>query len=154
MHRDIKPANILLISQYPIVKICDFGIAQAGNNSDAFPGLYGTPAYMAPEVLVHKEARSYTPAVDVWSAGIVLYICLCGYLPFTNASTSPNSSHELLRQMQLGHLAYPSPHWDFISDAALLLISSMLVNDARQRITMDECLAHEWLKQSPIARVV
>jgi serine/threonine-protein kinase Chk2 len=129
IHRDIKPENILLTSQYLTVKICDFGLAQIGATSGASPGLYGSLAYMAPEVIRHKKDRYYTPAVDVWSAGVVLYICLCGYAPFRDPR---------------GCLVYPRSFWDVISSTALVLVNSMLSMDARRRITIEGCLEHEW----------
>ena len=70
VHRDIKPANILLQSLDPLhIKLTDFGFSRASNDLTT---LCGTPLYLAPEVY---KKRSYTPAVDIWSLGVVAFEC-------------------------------------------------------------------------------
>ncbi|KAJ1550286.1 serine/threonine protein kinase, AGC [Cladochytrium tenue] len=78
IYRDLKPENILVTAGGHL-KITDFGFARphvAGTNSTTF---CGTPAYMAPEVILRQP---YTLTVDWWSVGIVTYELLAGYTPF------------------------------------------------------------------------
>lgn len=92
VHRDLKPENILLSittgpQQSPwdegesqvIVKIADFGLAKFIGKVQFTNTLCGTPAYVAPEVLVNSHERKYNRAVDMWSVGVLLYVCLCGF---------------------------------------------------------------------------
>jgi serine/threonine-protein kinase len=82
VHRDIKPGNVLVSTQGE-VKLVDFGMARpmgeapAPNTSE--DGVFGTPAYMAPEQLLGESAD---PRSDLFSLGVVLYQCLAGVRPF------------------------------------------------------------------------
>lgn len=107
----------------------------------------GTPSYVAPEILENSRHRKYTRAVDVWSLGVVLYICLCGFPPFSDELYSKENPYTLSQQIKLGRFDYPSPYWDSVSDLALDLIDRMLTVDVDARITVDECLEHPWLTQ-------
>lgn len=100
----------------------------------------------APEVLVSDDHyRKYTKAIDIWSLGVVLYICLCGFPPFSNELYSARNPYKLADQIKLGRFDYPSPYWDSVADSALDLIDRMLTVDVNDRITVDGCLAHSWL---------
>lgn len=80
IHRDIKPENILCSdSSGESIKIADFGLSNTFSPSMMLKSQCGTPVYMAPEML---QRHSYTTSVDVWSAGIVMYIILSGSMPF------------------------------------------------------------------------
>ena len=104
----------------------------------------GTPSYVAPEILEQSNHRRYTRAVDVWSLGVVLYICLCGFPPFSDELYSPENPYTLSQQIKAGRFDYPSPYWDPVSDAALDLIDRMLTVSVDKRISIDECLEHPW----------
>ncbi|KAH0145920.1 lanosterol 14-alpha-demethylase, partial [Aureobasidium melanogenum] len=106
--------------------------------------LCGTPSYVAPEILEQGNRRRYTRAVDVWSLGVVLYICLCGFPPFSDELYSPENPYTLSQQIRMGRFDYPSPYWDSVGDPALDLIDRMLTVDVEKRITIDECLEHPW----------
>jgi eukaryotic-like serine/threonine-protein kinase len=91
VHRDLKPANIFL-SRDPcgrcVPKLLDFGVAKVWPDvglTDAGT-VVGTPQYMSPE---QTSGAKVGPATDVWAAGVVLYRCLSGVLPFpgTNAAS-------------------------------------------------------------------
>ena len=80
IHRDIKPENILCDADGLNVKIADFGLSNSVSPAQAsLRSQCGTPVYMAPEML---QKHPYGPSVDVWSAGIVMYITLSGSMPF------------------------------------------------------------------------
>jgi len=78
IHRDIKPANIL-ISWDGTVKVTDFGIAELLSALTDVTRVFGTPGYMAPELIT---GRGSLPAGDMFSAGVTLYQCLTGFAPF------------------------------------------------------------------------
>ena len=84
----------------------------------------------------------------MWSLGVVLYICLCGFPPFSDELYSPENPYNLADQIKNGIFNYPSPYWDSVGDPALDLIDRMLTVDPDQRISIDECLKHPWLTQS------
>ncbi|CAL5867761.1 uncharacterized protein PFLUO_LOCUS1981 [Penicillium psychrofluorescens] len=149
VHRDIKPENILLSSsadnKQMIAKLGDFGLAKIIGEDSFTTTLCGTPSYVAPEILRPGDHRRYTKGVDVWSLGVVLYICLCGFPPFSDELATDENPYSLAQQIKMGRFDYPSPYWDSVGDPALDLIDRMLTVDADKRITVDECLEHPWL---------
>jgi serine/threonine-protein kinase Chk2 len=145
VHRDIKPENILLEDKELTVKLADFGLAKIIGEESFTTTLCGTPSYVAPEILQSSNHRRYTRAVDVWSLGVVLYICLCGFPPFSDELYDPvNNPYTLAQQILGGRFDYPSPYWDTVGDPALDLIDRMLTVDPDKRITIDGCLEHPW----------
>ena len=103
---------------------------------------------VAPEILENTRHRKYTRAVDVWSLGVVLYICLCGFPPFSDELYTRENPYTLAQQIKMGRFDYPSPYWDSVGDPALDLIDRMLTVDVDKRITIDECLEHPWVTNS------
>jgi eukaryotic-like serine/threonine-protein kinase len=93
IHRDIKPSNILLTSG-GTVKVADFGIARIVEEDDVAMGepgeIIGSARYMSPEQLKGEDA---TPRSDVYSAGVLLYHCLTGRLPFSGDVKSLARQH-------------------------------------------------------------
>lgn len=156
-HRDIKPENILLAitpstSSQPNnkpwdeneadvkVKIADFGLAKFIGELKFTHTLCGTPAYVAPEVLINSSQRKYNKSVDLWSVGVLLYVCLCGFPPFSEELAPPSMKNQILG----GRYAFFSPYWDDIDDTVLDLISRLLIVDPRERMNITECLSHRW----------
>lgn len=130
------------------VKLADFGLAKIIGEESFTTTLCGTPSYVAPEILLETRHRKYTKAVDVWSLGVVMYICLCGFPPFSDELTSKEFPYTLSQQIREGKFDYPSPYWDSVGDPALDLIDSMLIVDPQKRFTVDQCLAHPWMTAS------
>jgi len=96
----------------------------------------GTPGYVAPEIL---NASPYGPAVDMWSAGVICYILLCGYPPFYN-----DNDAILFESILNAKYQFHSPYWDQISKPAKDLIRALLVVDPTARLTSTQALEMEW----------
>lgn len=82
VHRDLKPENILIEVRTKddfVIKITDFGLSKLANRADLLFECCGTPAYVAPEVLIKK---GYQSEVDLWSCGVILYAMVCKKFPF------------------------------------------------------------------------
>uniref|UniRef100_A0A8B9P2W6 Serine/threonine-protein kinase DCLK2 n=1 Tax=Apteryx owenii TaxID=8824 RepID=A0A8B9P2W6_APTOW len=140
VHRDIKPEN-LLVCEYPdgtkSLKLGDFGLATVVEGP-----LYtvcGTPTYVAPEIIAET---GYGLKVDIWAAGVITYILLCGFPPFRSEN---NLQEDLFDQILVGKLEFPSPYWDNITDSAKELISLMLHVNAEARYTAAQILSHPWV---------
>ncbi|KAH9611391.1 hypothetical protein KSS87_019505 [Heliosperma pusillum] len=140
MHRDLKPENFLLVSkaENSPLKITDFGLSVFIEEGKVYKELVGSAYYVAPEVL----QRRYGKEIDVWSAGIILYILLCGVPPFW-AETEAGIFTDILK----GKLDLESPPWPSISADAKDLILKMLTRDPKARITAGEALEHPWLRE-------
>lgn len=140
VHRDIKPEN-LLVCEYPdgtkSLKLGDFGLAIVVEGP-----LYtvcGTPTYVAPEIIAET---GYGLKVDIWAAGVITYILLCGFPPFRSEN---NLQEDLFDQILVGKLEFPSPYWDNITDCAKELIVLMLQVNVEARYTADQILSHPWV---------
>ncbi|KAH6660088.1 kinase-like domain-containing protein [Truncatella angustata] len=147
VHRDIKPENILVVDKEMHVKLADFGLAKIIGEESFTTTLCGTPSYVAPEILAEGRHRKYTNAVDIWSLGVVLYIVLCGFPPFSDELYAKEFPYTLSQQIKSGRFDYPSPYWDSVGDPALDLIDHMLVVEPGKRYTVDQCLEHPWVTQ-------
>ncbi|KAJ2724904.1 serine/threonine protein kinase [Coemansia sp. Benny D115] len=150
VHRDIKLENILLADRDALrIKLADFGLAKLVGEQTFMKTVCGTPMYVAPEVLTVKQMGMYDKQVDMWSIGVVLYICLCGFPPFSDELAPPCMRDQILN----GVYSFPSPYWDTVSDEALNLVNCMLQVDPRNRITVEEALEHPWLRASRVGHM-
>lgn len=138
-HRDIKPENFLMedSSEDAKIKVIDFGLSKRFTPGEKMLTAAGTPFYAAPEVVL---GDGYDERCDVWSCGIILYILLCGYPPF-----SGDTDAAVLQEVVRGRFEFESPHWDDVSNAPRKLIKRMLTLDARKRPTAHVCLEDRWL---------
>ncbi|XP_027330470.1 serine/threonine-protein kinase PEPKR2-like [Abrus precatorius] len=135
VHRDIKPENILLTKSGKI-KLADFGLAMRISEGQNLTGLAGSPAYVAPEVLLGR----YSEKVDIWSAGVLLHAMLVGSLPFKG--DSQEAVFEAIKNVKLD---FQTGMWESISKPARDLVGRMLTRDISARITADEVLRHPWI---------
>jgi serine/threonine protein kinase len=135
MHRDIKLDNILLDSNSNI-KIWDFGIAKIINRGVKVKEQWGTPAYMAPEIMNDDGYETFYP--DFWSLGVLLYAMLYGTVPF-----KANNMEELHILIQKGEFEFPPE----ASEQAKSLINGLIRVEPKFRLTLPQILCHPWLKE-------
>ncbi|KAF9105558.1 hypothetical protein BGX27_009564 [Mortierella sp. AM989] len=167
IHRDIKPENILF-EPIPIipsppgykpdgedkedegifqpgiggggigrVKIADFGLSKIVWDEQTMTPC-GTVGYTAPEIV--KDER-YSKSVDMWALGCVLYTLLVGFPPFYDESIQA-----LTEKVARGQFTFLSPWWDEISSEVKNLISHLLCVNPNERYTIDQFLAHPWIR--------
>ncbi|XP_019192740.1 PREDICTED: phosphoenolpyruvate carboxylase kinase 2-like [Ipomoea nil] len=134
-HRDVKPDNVLFDAQGNL-KLADFGSAEwfGGGRMSA---VVGTPYYAAPEVLMRRE---YNEKVDVWSAGVILYIMLAGVLPFRGDTTT-----ETFEAVLRANLRFPAKIFRSVSPEAKDLLRKMICRDVSRRFCAEQVLRHPWV---------
>uniref|UniRef100_S4RZ61 non-specific serine/threonine protein kinase n=1 Tax=Petromyzon marinus TaxID=7757 RepID=S4RZ61_PETMA len=143
VHRDVKPENLLVQRNADggtTLKLADLGLAM--EVTGPIYTVCGTPTYVAPEILAET---GYGLEVDMWAAGVITYILLCGFPPFRSLE---RDQEELFEIIQLGEYEFLSPYWDHISDgheAAKDLVSRLLVVDTARRYTARQALHHPWV---------
>ncbi|XP_076445984.1 serine/threonine-protein kinase DCLK1-like [Babylonia areolata] len=142
VHRDVKPENILVCDHgdgSQSLMLGDFGLATEVD--DVLYTVCGTPTYVAPEVIAEV---GYGVKIDVWSAGVITYILLCGFPPFVSPTDNQDELFDLIMQ---GQVDFPSPFWDHVSDAAKDLILGMLEVDPQNRLSAVDVVQHPWVAE-------
>ncbi|KZS93182.1 snf 1 [Sistotremastrum niveocremeum HHB9708] len=128
VHRDLKPENILLDDNLN-VKLADYGLSNLMSEGEFMKTSCGSPNYAAPEVI---RGGFYTgPEIDVWSAGVILYVMLCGRLPFED-----DNVQALFQKISLGQFHIPP----YLSTEAKHLLQGMLTVDPVKRATVPDVL--------------
>uniref|UniRef100_A0A8C2JFH4 non-specific serine/threonine protein kinase n=1 Tax=Cyprinus carpio TaxID=7962 RepID=A0A8C2JFH4_CYPCA len=141
VHRDLKAENLLLDGHMNI-KIADFGFGNFFQSGKPLATWCGSPPYAAPEVF---EGQQYEgPQLDIWSMGVVLYVLVCGALPFDGPSLP------ILRQRVLeGRFRIPY----FMTEDCEHLIRRMLVLDPSKRLSIGQIKEHKWMvMEVPVQR--
>ncbi|KAG5017519.1 hypothetical protein JHK85_023655 [Glycine max] len=108
-----------------------------GQFGKVYRDIVGSAYYVAPEVLRRRCGKE----IDIWSAGVILYILLSGVPPFW-AETEKGIFDAILE----GHIDFESQPWPNISDSAKDLVRKMLIQDPKKRITSAQVLEHPWIK--------
>ncbi|MBA0738076.1 hypothetical protein Gogos_011487 [Gossypium gossypioides] len=144
MHRDLKPENFLFDSpgDDAVLKATDFGLSIFYKPGQRYADVVGSPFYVAPEVL----CKHYGPEIDIWSAGVILYILLSGVPPFWAETESG-----IFRQILHGKLDFTSEPWPSISESAKDLIRKMLERHPKSRISAYQVLCHPWIVDDRVA---
>lgn len=146
VNRDIKLENTLLDSSpRPLVKICDFGYSKHEKFQSAPGSRVGTPAYLAPEVILTTKGKTYDGKIaDVWSCGVMLYVMLVGAYPFERPEDK-HDNQKLQKMIQrILHVDYHIPSHIKLSDDCRDLLGKILVPDPLKRITIDGIYNHRW----------
>ena len=149
------------------VKLCDFDLGSgikfhSGGGSDTTPLLLtpvGSAEFMAPEIVEafiedNEEDLMYDKRCDLWSLGVMTYILLCGYPPFSGScgvrcgwsegGPCETCQMNLFNNIQQGFYEFHPAEWGSVSMEAKDLINKLLVKDAKKRLGAKEVLAHAW----------
>ncbi|CAL5093592.1 unnamed protein product [Urochloa decumbens] len=139
MHRDLKPENFLFVGndEESPLKTIDFGLSMFFRPGEEFTDVVGSPYYVAPEVL----RKHYGQEADVWSAGVIIYILLCGVPPFW-----AETEQGIFEQVLHGSLDFDSDPWPSVSEHAKDLLRKVLIRDPKKRLTAHQVLCHPWLQ--------
>ncbi|XP_030836791.1 serine/threonine-protein kinase DCLK1 [Strongylocentrotus purpuratus] len=141
VHRDIKAENLLVCEHEDgtkSLKLGDFGLATVV--TEPLFTVCGTPTYVAPEIIMET---GYMLKVDIWAAGVITYILLCGFPPFRSQA---NNQEELFDKIVACDFSFDSPYWDEISISAKDLISGMLEGDVEKRFSAVDVMDHPWVQ--------
>ncbi|KAG3271318.1 myosin light chain kinase, transcript variant X4 [Ictidomys tridecemlineatus] len=138
VHLDLKPENIMCVNKTGTkIKLIDFGLARRLENAGSLKVLFGTPEFVAPEV-INYEPIGY--ATDMWSIGVICYILVSGLSPFMG-----DNDNETLANVTSATWDFDDEAFDEISDDAKDFISNLLKKDMKNRLDCTQCLQHPWL---------
>jgi calcium-dependent protein kinase len=144
-HRDLKPENLLLVNKKDDsnIKVIDFGLSNIFKDPKKKESLkmttkVGTAYYVSPEVL----AGNYDEKCDIWSAGVILYIILCGDPPFNGKND--NEIYQRIKEKKFSFTK--NKIWDKISQDVKNLITEML-SGPKDRPTAEKVLQHKWVSE-------
>ena len=144
VHRDLKPENLLLSndSDDADILLTDFGLSkQIQSKHELIFHPVGTPGYLSPELVNCMQKHTpYGMECDMWAAGVIIYIMLCGFPPFWG-----DNNDQLFRKIVTCYYGFPNPYWEHVSDSAKNLIVHLLQPDPRMRYTIDQALTHPWI---------
>jgi len=138
VHRDIKPENILFSknNNYNSLKIIDFGLSTNLKSDSRFR--VGSPFYMAPEII----EGDFSYKSDIWSVGVIFYIMLTGKFPFNGTENEEVFEEIKNKELNMRYLNHSK-----CSDSVKNLVSKFLIKEAKSRISIEEALAHPWIRE-------
>nr|XP_055044612.1 myosin light chain kinase 2, skeletal/cardiac muscle [Misgurnus anguillicaudatus]XP_055044613.1 myosin light chain kinase 2, skeletal/cardiac muscle [Misgurnus anguillicaudatus] len=138
LHLDLKPENILLVNQSSHqVKIIDFGLARRYKPREKLKVSFGTPEFLAPEV-VNFDFVSFP--TDMWTVGVVTYMLLSGLSPFLGDDDS-----QTLNNVLMGNWYFDEDAFEHVSAEARDFVSNLLIRERSGRLSACQCLKHPWL---------
>uniref|UniRef100_A0A4W6F4F6 non-specific serine/threonine protein kinase n=1 Tax=Lates calcarifer TaxID=8187 RepID=A0A4W6F4F6_LATCA len=137
-HLDIKPENILMASPgSDQIRICDFGNAIKLEASEEYYCKYGTPEYVAPEIVNQTPVST---ATDIWPVCVITYLCLTGVSPFAGENDRATALN-----IRNYNVAFEESMFSDLCKEAKGFVIKLLVVD-RLRPSAIECLRHPWFK--------
>ncbi|XP_050303008.1 myosin light chain kinase, smooth muscle-like [Anthonomus grandis grandis] len=140
LHLDMKPENVLCLTKTGNrIKIIDFGLARKFDPAKKLQVLFGTPEFVAPEV-VNFDAIGY--GTDMWSVGVICYVLLSGLSPFMG-----HTDVETMANVTVAKYDFDDEAFQNVSDNAKDFIRKLLIKDLSKRMTAEQCLEHDWLKR-------
>ncbi|XP_062386380.1 myosin light chain kinase 2, skeletal/cardiac muscle isoform X2 [Sardina pilchardus] len=143
LHLDLKPENILCVSRVTNkIKIIDFGLARKYNPREKLKVSFGTPEFLAPEVINFDYVSFNT---DMWSLGVITYMLLSGLSPFLGDDDSETLNNILQCQWNFEEAEFIG-----ISDEAKDFISKLLLVNKSWRIGAAQALKHPWLSDAAL----
>uniref|UniRef100_A0AAY4BM16 non-specific serine/threonine protein kinase n=1 Tax=Denticeps clupeoides TaxID=299321 RepID=A0AAY4BM16_9TELE len=138
LHLDIKPDNILMAdSTSDQIRICDFGNAVKIMPDEAQYCKYGTPEFVAPEIV---NQTPVSKATDIWPIGVISYLCLTGVSPFAG-----ENDRSTVLNIRNYNVAFEESMFADLCHEAKGFVIKLLVAD-RLRPDAIECLRHPWFK--------
>ncbi|XP_012320293.2 myosin light chain kinase family member 4 isoform X1 [Aotus nancymaae] len=138
LHLDLKPENILCVNRdAKQIKIIDFGLARRYKPREKLKVNFGTPEFLAPEVVNYDFVSFPT---DMWSVGVIAYMLLSGLSPFLGDNDAETLNNILACRWDL-----EDEEFQHISDEAKEFISKLLIKEKSWRISASEALKHPWL---------
>ena len=150
IHSDLKPENILIPAgkgkiDYTLLKIIDFGASVLKKDDGKISFRFGTPYYIAPEVLL----ESYNEKCDVWSIGVITYLLLLGQAPFDG-----DDDDIICQKIIQEEIDYENSKIKALSPEAVEFLKKLLEKDPEKRISSSQALEHAWIKKfAPHTRV-
>eukprot|EP00075_Anas_platyrhynchos_P028245 XP_027317498.1 myosin light chain kinase, smooth muscle isoform X1 [Anas platyrhynchos] len=140
VHLDLKPENIMCVNKTGTsIKLIDFGLARRLESAGSLKVLFGTPEFVAPEVINYEPIGYET---DMWSIGVICYILVSGLSPFMG-----DNDNETLANVTSATWDFDDEAFDEISDDAKDFISNLLKKDMKSRLNCTQCLQHPWLQK-------
>ena len=134
-HRNIRTEHILF-DKNNRPKLIGFNYSTFYEKNKKIKGMFGSLCYTCPEILNDEE---YVPELaDVWSLGVVLYVMICGYLPFSEENDEKNKEY-----ISEGKIEYPKE----ISNKVKDLLKHMLDINCNKRYNLQKIMKHPWVKK-------
>ncbi|XP_076722616.2 striated muscle preferentially expressed protein kinase isoform X5 [Callospermophilus lateralis] len=140
LHLDVKPENLLVwdgADGEEQVRICDFGNAQELTPGEPQYCQYGTPEFVAPEIVNQSPVSGVT---DIWPVGVIAFLCLTGISPFVG-----ENDRTTLMNIRNYNVAFEETTFLSLSREARGFLIKVLVQD-QMRPTAEETLEHPWFK--------
>ncbi|XP_055504350.1 myosin light chain kinase 3 isoform X1 [Leucoraja erinacea] len=142
LHLDLKPENILCVnSMGNQIKIIDFGLARRYKPREKLRVNFGTPEFLAPEVVNYDYVSFST---DMWSVGVIAYMLLSGLSPFLG-----DHDTETMNNVINANWDFDAEGFETVSEEAKEFVSDLLVKEKCSRSSASKCLKHNWLNNLP-----
>ncbi|KAI0930029.1 hypothetical protein AcV5_006838 [Taiwanofungus camphoratus] len=144
-HRDLKPENVLLTDDMPPrIKVADFGLAKVIDSQTRLRTMCGTPIYLAPEVLLQQNNEGYSPVVDSWSVGVIVFSMLTSSSPFIENTEEDMQTRIINRQVDWDSLR---SNGRIVSSLAEHFMRRLLDVRPEHRMTLSAARRHPWLEE-------